>query len=96
MTGADDGSGTPDPRALAGERLGQHADLWRSATAKLTRGDYHADDLVDDWFRWVGMVARDTTAAASIVLGGIPGTAPGSAPGPREGPSPGAGGEPEV
>jgi hypothetical protein len=84
----DDGSGTTDPRAFAGERMAQYADLWRSATGKLTRGDYHAEDLVDDWFRWVGMVARDTTAAVSLLMGGVPG--------PREGPGPGAGGEPEA
>lgn len=94
MTG-DGGSDPTDPRALAGERLAQYADLWRTATAKLTRGEYHAEDLVDDWFRWVGMVARDSTAAASVVLGGFPAPPGSPGPGARPDPTAGAGDEPE-
>lgn len=80
MSGDDDG-GTADPRQLIGERLGQYTELWQSASAKLSRGDYHAEDLVDDWFRWVGMVARDSTAAATLICGGCPGTGAGPAAG---------------
>ena len=63
-----DTSGPEDVTALLGERLNRYIDLWDSASAKLSSGTYHADDLVDDWFRLVGLVARDATATATLVL----------------------------
>ena len=40
-------------------------DLWKSASAKLSMGSHDAEDLVDDWFRWVGLVSQDATVAAA-------------------------------
>jgi hypothetical protein len=69
MTG--DASNADDSTELLGERLQRYVDLWNSASAKLSAGTYHADDLVDDWFRWVGLVSRDATATAALVLGAV-------------------------
>jgi hypothetical protein len=69
MTG--DTSGADDIAGLLGERLQRYVDLWNSANAKLSAGTYHADDLVDDWFRWVGLVSRDATATAALILGAV-------------------------
>lgn len=60
--------GTDDVAEVLRERLHRYVDLWESASAKLSAGTYHADDLVDDWFRWVGLVARDATATAALIL----------------------------
>jgi hypothetical protein len=69
MTG--DTSGMDDIAELLGERLQRYVDLWSSASAKLSAGTYHAEDLVDDWFRWVGLVSRDATATAALILGAV-------------------------
>jgi hypothetical protein len=66
-----DGSGVDDLAELFGERLQRYVDLWGSASAKLSAGTYHAEDLVDDWFRWVGLVSRDATATAALILGAV-------------------------
>lgn len=68
MTG--DARDADDLTGFLGERLTRYVDLWESARAKLSAGDYHAEDLVDDWFRWIGMVARDATAAATLIVRG--------------------------
>jgi hypothetical protein len=64
----DDASGVDDIAELLGERVRRYIDLWDSASAKLSAGTYHAEDFVDDWFRWVGLVARDATATAALLL----------------------------
>ncbi len=69
MTG--DTSGVDDIAELLGERLQRYVDLWGSASAKLSAGTYHAEDLVDDWFRWVGLVSRDATATAALIVGAV-------------------------
>ncbi|HZA75351.1 MAG TPA: hypothetical protein VE623_03065 [Acidimicrobiales bacterium] len=86
MSGDDrtDARGPDDLAGLVGSRLGNYVDLWESANAKLSSGNYHADDLVDDWFRWLGLVSRDTTAAATLILGGLSGAGPGDKPGDPE------------
>jgi hypothetical protein len=66
-----DTSGMDDVAELLGERLHRYVDLWDEASAKLSAGTYHADDFVDDWFRWVGLVARDATATAALILGAV-------------------------
>lgn len=78
----DDASGVDDIAELLGERMRRYIDLWDSASAKLSTGTYHAEDFVDDWFRWVGLVARDATATAALMLGTVKDRAPerGSAP----------------
>jgi hypothetical protein len=48
--------------------MGGYVELWQGATRKLSEGTYRSDDLLDDWFRWCGMVARDTTAAATLLF----------------------------
>lgn len=75
MSGADDrdARGPDDLAALVGSRLTRYVDLWESASAKLSSGSYHADDLVDDWFHWLGMVTRDTAAAATLIVSGLAG-----------------------
>jgi hypothetical protein len=72
-----DGVGPEDVAELLGQRLARYVDLWESASAKLSRGTYHADDLVDDWFRWVGLLARDAAAAATLILDAARDRAPG-------------------
>jgi hypothetical protein len=64
-------SGVDDIAELLGQRLQRYVDLWGSASAKLSAGTYHAEDLVDDWFRWVGLVSRDATATAALILGAV-------------------------
>ena len=66
-----DTSGVDDAAELLGERLQRYVDLWGSASTKLSAGTYHAEDLVDDWFRWVGLVSRDATATAALILGAL-------------------------
>jgi hypothetical protein len=68
---SDDTSGVDDIAELLGERLQRYVDLWGSASAKLSAGTYHAEDLVDDWFRWVGLVSRDATATATLIFGAV-------------------------
>jgi hypothetical protein len=77
-----DASDADDIAELLGERLQRYVDLWNSANAKLSAGTYHAEDLVDDWFRWVGLVARDATATATLIFGAVrdQASARGSAP----------------
>lgn len=88
MSGADrrDAREPEDLAALVGSRLTRYVDLWESASAKLSTGSYHADDLVDDWFHWLGMVSRDTAAAATLILGGMAGAASEGAAGRPDGP----------
>ena len=69
MTG--DASDADDIAELLGERLQRYVDLWNSASTKLSAGTYHAEDLVDDWFRWVGLVSRDATATAALIVGAV-------------------------
>ena len=90
---AGDGS-RADAGDLLGPRMAQYVDLWESAQAKLTAGDYHAEDLVEDWFRWMGLVARDATAAVVVALGATPPTLTADHTGPRAPGDPHAPGEP--
>jgi hypothetical protein len=69
MTG--DASDADDVAELLGERLQRYVDLWNSASTKLSAGTYHAEDFVDDWFRWVGLVSRDATATAALIVGAV-------------------------
>lgn len=57
-----------DLDAFIAGRLARYVELWDVASSKLSTGSYHADDLVEDWFRWVGLVAQDTTAAAALIV----------------------------
>jgi hypothetical protein len=65
---SSDEPGPDDLGPFVEARLQRYVDLWESASAKLSEGTYHADDLVDDWFRGVGLVAQDATAAATLML----------------------------
>jgi hypothetical protein len=64
-----------DINALVAGRLARYVELWGAASSKLATGRYHADDLVEDWFRWVGLVAQDTTAAATLIVRAAQGAA---------------------
>jgi hypothetical protein len=68
------GRSTDDPAAILQARLGEYGDVLGSARAKLSAGDYHAEDLVDDWFRWMGMVTRDAIAAVTVLIDALPST----------------------
>ncbi len=67
------GPSGPDAATLFRQRIAQYGELWNGARAKLAAGDYHAEDLVDDWFRWWGMAARDATAAVALMVDAMPG-----------------------
>lgn len=85
-----DDPGPEDLAGFAGRRLARYVELWDSANSKLSTGSYHSEDFVDDWFRWVGMVAQDTTAAATLMLRAASGAARDRAPGTSDrGSSPG-------
>jgi phytoene dehydrogenase-like protein len=54
-----------DAERLAG-RVDEYRQLWERAAHRLVHEEYHAEDLVDDWFTLVGKVVRDTTALAAM------------------------------
>jgi hypothetical protein len=47
--------------------MNQYIDVWESAASRLVAQEYHAEDLVDDWFSWWGKWMRDSTAFATLV-----------------------------
>jgi hypothetical protein len=53
--------------ALFERRLTGYAERFESSLRRLRRGEYHAEDLVDDWSNFVGNSLRDLTAVATIV-----------------------------
>jgi hypothetical protein len=65
-------TGTPGPddlRPLVGQRMTQYVALWEEASAKLAAGSYRSEDLVSDWFRWMGLATRDATATWAVAFG---------------------------
>ena len=52
---------------LAWRRMTEYVDLWEQAASKLSRSEYHADDLLDDWFTLWAKWVRDTSAAATVL-----------------------------
>lgn len=64
-----------DFAAFARGRLERYVELWDSANSKLSTGRYHAEDLVDDSFRSVGMLVQDATAAATLIVRAASGAA---------------------
>lgn len=63
------GSGeSEDLVALVEQRIGRYRELWDGATSKLSAGEYEPADLVEDWFRWVGMMAQDATTAVTVAV----------------------------
>ena len=76
---SDDEARPEDLNAFVSARLARYTELWDAASSKLSTSSYHAEDLVDDWFRWVGLVAQDTTAAATLILRAASGAASGAA-----------------
>jgi hypothetical protein len=77
-------TGPDDLSEFARERLARYAELWESANSKLSERRYHAADFVDDSFRWVGMLAQDAAAAATLILRAGSGAAQSREPGPWE------------
>jgi hypothetical protein len=59
----------PSPGRDPAGRVARYADLWASASAKLATGSYRSEDLVDDWFAWLGFAAKDATAALTTLAG---------------------------
>jgi hypothetical protein len=76
--------GTEDLAEFVGDRLARYLEVWDSANTKLSEGSYHAADLVDDSFRWVGLLAQDAAAAATLILRAASGAAESRAPGTWE------------
>lgn len=64
--------GPDDLRPLVGQRMTQYVALWEEASAKLAAGTYRSEDLVSDWFRWMGLAARDATATWAVALRSAP------------------------
>lgn len=56
-----------DIRPFLADRAVRYVELLESANAKLSARAYRADDLVDDWFRGVGLVVQDMTAAVTLL-----------------------------
>jgi hypothetical protein len=69
-----------DLTAFIGERLTRYVDLWESTSANLSSGTYRAEDLADDWFRLIGLAARDTAAAVALIVRGALGSDPENLP----------------
>jgi hypothetical protein len=67
VSGEED-AGAEDLGDLWRKRMEGYAELWQTASGKLSEGRYRSDDLLDDWFRWCGMAARDATAAATLLF----------------------------
>jgi hypothetical protein len=67
---ADDPTGPNPPAAevaaLARRRLDEYAARWERSSAKLRRGEYHSEDLVEDCFTLWGNALRDATAVATL------------------------------
>ncbi len=87
--------GPDDLRPLVGQRMTQYVALWEEASAKLAAGTYRSEDLVSDWFRWMGLAARDATATWAVALRTTPPadeapppTAPPTPPAPPPAPPP--------
>jgi hypothetical protein len=56
-----------DASAMFRRRLEGYATQWEHAAEKVRRSEYHAEDLLDDWFRLWGNALRDMTAIAALV-----------------------------
>jgi hypothetical protein len=54
---------------LVAQRLAGYIELWEGAATRLTGSTYRSEHLLDDWFRFCGMAARDMTAGAALVWG---------------------------
>jgi hypothetical protein len=76
--------GPDDFAAFTRERLERYIELWDSVNSKLSERRYHAADLVDDSFRWIGLLAQDTAAAATLILRAASGAAQSREPGAWE------------
>jgi hypothetical protein len=67
---AEESSGTgaagAEAVALARRRLDEYAARWERSSAKLRRGEYHSEDLVEDCFTLWGNTLRDATAVATL------------------------------
>ena len=61
--------GPDDLRPLVGQRMTQYVALWEEASSKLAAGSYRSEDLVSDWFRWMGLATRDATATWAVAFG---------------------------
>lgn len=61
--------GDPDVGRLLARRLAEYAELWEGAATRLTSSSYRSEHLLEDWFRFCGMAARDVTAGAALVWG---------------------------
>ena len=59
-------TGADAAAALARRRLEEYAARWERSSAKLRRGEYRADDLVEDCFTLWGNALRDVTAMATL------------------------------
>jgi len=61
--------GEPDIGLLLARRLAEYIELWEGAATRMTSSTYRSEHLLDDWFRFCGMAARDMTAGAALMWG---------------------------
>jgi hypothetical protein len=47
-------------------RLNEYVEVWERAASRLVKDEYHAEDLLDDWFTLWGKWVRDSTAATAL------------------------------
>lgn len=63
-----DGAGEPpNLERLIASRAAEYLQLWQRAVTKCSTSSYRPADLLDDWFSWCGMAARDATAATALL-----------------------------
>jgi hypothetical protein len=48
-------------------RVEDYVELWEGALEKFRRSDYHAEDLLTDWFQLCGNALRDATAISTLI-----------------------------
>jgi hypothetical protein len=61
--------GEPDIGLLLSRRLAEYLELWEGAATRMSSSTYRSEHLLDDWFRFCGMAARDMTAGAALMWG---------------------------
>jgi hypothetical protein len=62
----DPDRGQPDLAGLVARRTKEYLRLWEGAATKLRSSSYRSEDLLEDWFAFLGIAARDMTAAATL------------------------------
>ncbi len=51
--------------AMAARRVTEYVEVWERAVSRMASSEYHAEDLLDDWFSLWGKAVRDSAATAA-------------------------------